>query len=92
MKNWEDSRQGRVTSWQHFVKGASSSSAASLVPGQSTASYYGASPAASASAVPAPTAVAPAVAAPPAEKKKKKEKQRFSPMGFRPPKHKPESR
>ena len=28
----------------------------------------------------------------PAEKKKKKKEKRFNPMGFRPPKHKPESR
>ena len=31
-------------------------------------------------------------AAPPEKKQKKKKEKRFSPMGFRPPKHKPESR
>ena len=43
--------------------------------------YYGAG----ASAAAAPTA-------PPAQKEKKKKEKRFSPMGFRPPKNKPESR
>jgi hypothetical protein len=64
--------------------GASSATAGSYY-GASTAttgSYYGA----------AAAAAGPSVSQQPVEKKKKKEKQRFSPMGFRPPKHKPESR
>nr|ACO14577.1 DnaJ homolog subfamily C member 8 [Caligus clemensi] len=47
-KNWEESRQGRVNSWQDFQTGKT--------------------------------------------KKKKKEKTRYTPMGFKPPKTKPESR
>jgi len=50
-----------------------------------TSSYYGSS---ASSGAAAPSAPAPG---PVKEKKKKKEK-KFSPMGFRPPKHKPESR
>uniref|UniRef100_A0A0K2TEN0 J domain-containing protein n=1 Tax=Lepeophtheirus salmonis TaxID=72036 RepID=A0A0K2TEN0_LEPSM len=48
-KNWEESRQGRVNSWQDFQTGKTKT-------------------------------------------KKKKEKARYTPMGFRPPKTKPESR
>jgi hypothetical protein len=112
-KNWEESRQGRVDSWNSFRTGKSASSSSSTQQEQSKAtpappssgygapaaatpgSYYGSSASSyySSSASGAKVAPAPTPApAPPVEKKKKKEKQRFSPMGFRPPKHKPESR
>ena len=80
-KNWEDSRQGRVDSWLSF-KGIEKP------------------PEKKVKGAPAPTpAPAPAASAAygggKAEKKEKKEKKKmnkFSPIGFRPPKTKPESR
>merc|ERR1719206_155613 len=51
----------------------------------STSSYYGNTA--------GPSAVAPSTSsAGPVKKKKEKKEKKFSPMGFRPPKHKPESR
>ena len=87
MKNWEDSRQGRVNSWNSFITGKTASSSSSAMPPAPTMSSS-----VSASAAATAVAAAPAPPPPPVEKKKKKEKQRFSPMGFRPPKHKPETR
>ena len=82
LKNWEETRQGRVNSRKSFITGKAPSSSSSSSSSTPTA----------ASASAAAAAAAPVPAAAPVEKKKKKEKQRFSPMGFRPPKHKPESR
>lgn len=161
VKNWEESRQGRVNSWLHFKSGKSSAPAptekeptlpplpptpaivAAPIPtstkgfggtgqgtkgfgqmGPSTNKGYGSSSIAGGykpygGVVPGQMGGVPGGAGksfgyggvgpgsmgssgmmasgagagePPAEKKKKKEKHRFSPMGFRPPKHKPESR
>ena len=78
-KNWEDSRQGRVNSWLGFTKGKV---------------YTGDAPRSTAAA--SSTAQAAAASADAEEAggpvKKKKKKAKFSPMGWRPPKHKPESR
>eukprot|EP00095_Tigriopus_kingsejongensis_P010282 snap_masked-scaffold474_size162001-processed-gene-0.12 protein:Tk10282 transcript:snap_masked-scaffold474_size162001-processed-gene-0.12-mRNA-1 annotation:"conserved hypothetical protein" len=68
-KNWEESRQGRVNSWQTFKAGSSSGPSAGP---------------------PAEPIRAPPPTSGPAKKKVKKKK--FSPLGFRPPKTKPESR
>ena len=82
-KNWEDSRQGRVNSWLNFASGkapppvaAASASLASTSSGAPSHQHV-------------PKVITPHVTE---EKKKKKKEKRFSPMGFRPPKHKPESR
>lgn len=80
-KNWEESRQGRVNSWLNFTSGGSKAGPSVDPP-------------------PAPMPVQqqqqPKINHNPVqvslEKKKKKKEKRFSPMGFRPPKHKPESR
>eukprot|EP00094_Tigriopus_californicus_P005458 TCALIF_05260-PA protein Name:"Similar to DNAJC8 DnaJ homolog subfamily C member 8 (Homo sapiens)" AED:0.01 eAED:0.01 QI:0/-1/0/1/-1/1/1/0/267 len=55
-KNWEESRQGRVSSWHDFQTGSAKEKGLKK------------------------------------EKKKEKKVKKFSPMGFRPPKNKPESR
>ena len=81
-KNWEDSRQGRVNSWLNFKSGKPSPS---TIPDANTGPPRP-------PGVPPPPPVISQPAAPPPEKKKKKKEKRFSPMGFRPPKHKPESR
>ena len=82
-KNWEDSRQGRVNSWLNFASGkapppvaAASASLASTSSGAPSHQHVS-------------KVIIPHVTE---EKKKKKKEKRFSPMGFRPPKHKPESR
>ena len=82
-KNWEDSRQGRVNSWLNFASGkapppvaAASASLASTSSGPPSHQHVS-------------KVITPHVTE---EKKKKKKEKRFSPMGFRPPKHKPESR
>ena len=82
-KNWEDSRQGRVNSWLNFASGkapppvaAASASVASTSSGAPSHQHVS-------------KVIIPHVTE---EKKKKKKEKRFSPMGFRPPKHKPESR
>ena len=77
-KNWEDTRQGRVNSWLNFTgkKTAPPPSSSHQQPPNPTPSFT------SSSAFPTQTK----------EKTKKKKEKRFSPMGFRPPKHKPESR
>ena len=75
-KNWEDSRQGRVNSWLGFTKGKV---------------YTGDAPKSTAAASSTAQAAADTEAAGGPVKKKKK-KAKFSPMGWRPPKHKPESR
>ena len=83
-KNWEESRQGRVDSWLSFTQGKTSSAPA-------PSSSFG-----TMSAAPPPMGGYPSSSATSEvnkeEKKKKKKEKRFSPMGFRPPKHKPESR
>ena len=76
-KNWEDSRQGRVDSWLSF-KGIEKPPEKKV----------------KGAPAPAPAASA-AYGGGKAEKKEKKEKKKmnkFSPIGFRPPKTKPESR
>jgi hypothetical protein len=95
-KNWEDSRQGRVNSWMDFKKGKPTTGLPAA-PGTTYADTQKAPP-------PPPSAAMPAARPGPsggggfeddepvAKKKKKKEKKSFNPMGFRPPKHKPESR
>lgn len=84
-KNWEESRQGRVNSWLGFTKGTVYTGGVpapkAAVPAASSSFQ---APSASAAAANAEAAGGPA--------KKKKKKEKFSPMGFRPPKHKPESR
>ena len=81
-KNWEDSRQGRVNSWLNFTSGKTSST-------PSPSSSFGAVAAPTISGLPNSSTT---LEANKEEKKKKKKEKRFSPMGFRPPKHKPESR
>lgn len=80
-QNWEESRQGRVNSWLGFARGTTytggSQSATAAAVAQAASSALG--KAADAEAAGGPV-------------KKKKKKEKFSPMGFRPPKHKPESR
>ena len=83
-KNWEDSRQGRVNSWLNFASGkapppvaAASASLASTSSGAPSHQHVS-------------KVIIPHVTE--EKKKKKKKEKRFSPMGFRPPKHKPESR
>jgi len=85
-KNWEDSRQGRVNSWLNFASGkapppASSSSSIPSTSSSGTSSHQH-----------VPKVITPSAPHVTEEKKKKKKEKRFSPMGFRPPKHKPESR
>ena len=85
-KNWEDSRQGRVNSWLNFASGkapppASSSSSIPSTSSSGTSSHQH-----------VPKIITPSAPQVTEEKKKKKKEKRFSPMGFRPPKHKPESR
>lgn len=85
-KNWEDSRQGRVNSWLNFASGkapppASSSSSIPSTSSSGTSSHQH-----------VPKIITPSAPHVTEEKKKKKKEKRFSPMGFRPPKHKPESR
>jgi len=77
-KNWEESRQGRVNSWLNFTCGKTHQEGSTPAPSNA---------AGSSAKIPmsAPAEI-------PVEKKKKKKEKRFSPMGFRPPKHKPESR
>ncbi len=82
-KNWEESRQGRVNSWLDFKKGKTAT--APPPPPPSAANP----PAKAGGSAIAAAAAAAETGEPPAKKKKKKP---FSPMGFRPPKHKPESR
>lgn len=93
-KNWEESRQGRVNSWLSFtgkVPAASGEAAAPAAPPAppTTARVEGAFGAAPLPQMPAQSRDLGASAA---VKVKKKKEKRFSPMGFRPPKHKPESR
>lgn len=83
-KNWEDSRQGRVNSWLNFT-------GAKAVPSSQHIAVTAAAPPVTVNPVPA-AAAAGSIPLPKEEKKKKKKEKRFSPMGFRPPKHKPESR
>lgn len=85
-KNWEDSRQGRVNSWLNFASGkapppASSSSSIPSTSSSGTSSHQH-----------VPKVITPSAPHVTEEKKKKKKEKRFSPMGFRPPKHEPESR
>ena len=78
-KNWEDSRQGRVDSWLSF-KGIEKP------PEKKVKGAPAPAPA------PAPPAVYGGGKAEKKEKKEKKKMNKFSPIGFRPPKTKPESR
>ena len=81
-KNWEDSRQGRVNSWLNFASGKAPppASSSSSIPSTSSRHQH------------VPKIITPSAPQVTEEKKKKKKEKRFSPMGFRPPKHKPESR
>jgi len=81
-KNWEDSRQGRVNSWLNFASGKAPppASSSSSIPSTSSSHQH------------VPKVITPSAPHVTEEKKKKKKEKRFSPMGFRPPKHKPESR
>jgi hypothetical protein len=100
-KNWEETRQGRVNSWLDFKHGKT----IILPPDeyqqqqqqqqqqlqqqlqQQQQQQLQTSQMSASTSVPTPEA-----ATAPVEKKKKKKEKRFNPMGFRPPKHKPESR
>ena len=79
-KNWEESRQGRVNSWLNFTSGKTPSFSSSTSSVQHVPK------------VAPPMTTTSTTTHVTEEKKKKKKEKRFSPMGFRPPKHKPESR
>ncbi len=85
-KNWEESRQGRVNSWLSFQKGGGKPEGG-WPPGTKLEPEEGAGVSAE-----GPSASASAGGKEKKKKKEKKDKKKFSPMGFRPPKHKPESR
>ena len=104
-KNWEESRQGRVNSWLNFKWGkttpsssatppAASPSQPPLPPGPPPPLPPSHAPRFAPASAPKPPLPSAASFSQPQqiEKKKKKKEKRFSPMGFRPPKHKPESR
>lgn len=82
-KNWEESRQGRVNSWLNFKSGKACPPPAPSTSLEPPPQHSNQQPSSQPSQ-PFPPAME--------EKKKKKKEKRFSPMGFRPPKHKPESR
>ena len=89
-KNFEESRQGRVNSWLGFTKGTSfTPDGPSTSKGSSSSSKAAAAATAAAGHA---AAAAAAAAMSDGGGKEKKKKKKFSPMGFRPPKHKPESR
>jgi transcription initiation factor TFIID subunit TAF12 len=102
-KNWEETRQGRVNSWLDFKHGKTiilppdeyqqqqqqqqQQLQQQLQQQQQQQQQLQTSQMSASTSVPTPEA-----ATAPVEKKKKKKEKRFNPMGFRPPKHKPESR
>ena len=86
-KNFEESRQGRVNSWLDFTKGKTFTPDGPAAGPTATASSSKAAAAAGQAA-----AAAAAAAMNSGGGKEKKKKKKFSPMGFRPPKHKPEAR
>ena len=105
-KNWEESRQGRVDSWLSFKSGkptayippgAATTAPKVQHPTSSSASYSSFGGITSTTSTgfgtfkPSTNAAVSSTEVN-VEKKKKKKEKRFSPMGFRPPKHKPESR
>ena len=96
-KNWEESRQGRVNSWLGFTKGkvytGDEPKAAAPAQKNPTGAASMRAPVTPMGAMgSAMGAAGSAGAAGGGPEKKKKKKEKFSPMGFRPPKHKPESR
>ncbi len=92
LKNWEESRQGRVNSWLSFHKGKTCLVPDAAPPGTSGAAATTTAPSSSRMAAAPPPPPIAAEAGGGKEKKKKKKEKKFSPMGFRPPKTKPESR
>merc|ERR1712150_323534 len=94
-KNWEDSRQGRVNNWLNFTGKPVHNSKKNAAPSGSTTPNVApnhSSPYHSTNIINQKHLQAGSNNTAPDKKPKKKKEKRFSPMGFRPPKHKPESR
>ena len=85
-KNWEETRQGRVNSWLNFTgKKPSPKPAKPQPPPPPQISTLGPSSSTLVSSTHSQQSCS-------GKEKKKKEKKKFNPLGFRPPKHKPETR